>query len=114
VAYGPALLKPDVKNLELSRVSAAIVLAGANKAFLEEFGLKDAASAVNGILEKKQFYRLKDYDDLLLEKFAIYGSLRKIEERVEKLRAVGMDQVVFATPLCRNLASVKKVGEAFS
>lgn len=114
VAYGPALLKPDMKNLELLRISAAIVLGGANKAFLEEFGLKDVASAVNGVLEKRQFHRLKNYDDLLLEKFAIYGSLREVEERVEKLRALGMDQVVFATPLCRNLASVKKVGEAFS
>ncbi len=114
VAYGPALLKPDVNNLDFLRVSAAVVFSGANKVFLEEFGLKDAASAVNEILEKRQFHKLIEYDGLLLEKFAIYGSLRKVEERIEALKALGMDQVVFATPLCRNFASVKKVGEAFS
>jgi len=114
VAYGPALLKPDEKNLELLRTSAAIVFSGANRVFLEEFGLEDAASEVDGILQKKRFHRLKDYDDILLEKFAIYGSLREVEERVEELKALGMDQVVFATPLCRNLTSVEKIGEAFS
>jgi hypothetical protein len=95
-------------------MSAAMVLSGANKAFLEEFRLENAASEVNGILQKKQFHKLEDYDDILLEKFAIYGNLREIEERIEELKALGMNHVVFATPLCRNLTSVKKIGEAFS
>ncbi len=114
VAYGPALLKPDEKNLEHLRVSAAIALGGANKDFLEEFGLEEAASTVSGMLEKRQFRRLRDYDDILFEKFSICGSLREVEERVEEIKALGMDQVVFAAPLCRNLASVKNVGDVFS
>jgi 5,10-methylenetetrahydromethanopterin reductase len=114
VAYGPALLKSDRKNLELLRVYTAVVFSGANKAFLEEFRLENAALKVGGILQKEQFGRLKDYDDILLEKFAIYGSLREVEERIEGLKALGMNQVVFATPLCRNFTSVKKIGQAFS
>ncbi len=114
VAYGPALLKPDRKNVGLLRISAAIVFRGANKAFLEEFGLEDAALEVDGILQKRQFPRLRDYDSILLEKFATYGSLSEVGERVEELKALGIDQVVFATPLCRNLKSVKKIGETFS
>jgi len=113
VAYGPSLLKPDRKNLQLLRISAAIVFSGANKAFLEEFGLEKASLEVNEILKNKQFYRLKIYDDILLEKFAIYGSLREIEERIEELKALGIDQIVFSSPQCRNLSSVKKIGETF-
>ncbi len=114
VAYGPALLKPDKGNLDLLRISAATVFSAANKTFLEEFGLEDKASKVDQILLKRQFQRLKDYDDVLLEKFAIYGSMREVEERVGELEALGISQVVFATPLCRDLTSVRKVGEEFS
>ena len=114
VAYGPALLKPDEKNLGLLRISAAMMLSGANKVFLEEFGLGDAASEVGEILAKEEFHKLGDYDSILLEKFALHGSLLDLEKRVEELDALGMNQVVFATPLCRNLSSLKKIGEAFS
>jgi 5,10-methylenetetrahydromethanopterin reductase len=113
-AYGPTLLKPEEKNIELLRVSAAIVLSGGNKTFLREFGLEETASEVNGILHKRQFHKLRMYDDLLLSKFAISGSLCEVEERVDELKHLGICQVVFATPLCRDVASIKKIGDAFS
>jgi len=114
VAYGPALLEPDKKNLEHLRISAAIVLSGANRTLVEEFGLEDAASEVDKILREKQFYRLKEYDGILLEKFAIHGSLHELEQRVDEIKALGMHHIVLATPFCRNLESIEKVGQAFT
>jgi 5,10-methylenetetrahydromethanopterin reductase len=113
VAYGPTLLEPDEKNLMLLRISAAIVFSGSNKVFLKEFNLEDSAFDVSRILKKKQYQRLGEYDDILLKKFALYGSLHEIEERVDKLTDLGMNQIVFATPLCRNIDSVKKLGIFF-
>jgi 5,10-methylenetetrahydromethanopterin reductase len=109
VSYGPTLLKPDVKNLQLLRISAAIVFSGANRSFLAAFGLENKMVEVRRILERKRFSKLKQYDDILLEKFAIYGSLKEIEDIVEELQTLGMNQIVFSTPLCRNLRSMEKI-----
>jgi len=103
-AYGPALLRPDGENERFLRAAAFIVLAGANKAFLEEFGLEALANEARENLRKGRISteRLR----LSLEKFALAGDLEEIKAKFQELEVLGVNEVILATPICRNLASI--------
>lgn len=112
-AFGPTLLKTNNENLlsEL-RVSAAVVAVGANKSFIKEFKLEKEIEEVKEAFVKGEFNALTKYDEFLLNKFAVYGSLQEIKNKVEELKNIGVDQVIFGAPLCKNLEAVKKLGSS--
>ncbi|MEM3151689.1 MAG: 5,10-methylenetetrahydromethanopterin reductase, partial [Candidatus Bathyarchaeia archaeon] len=58
------------------------------------------------------FDALKKYDEFLIEKFAIYGNLEEIKNKIEELKRIGVDQVIFGAPFCKNLEAIKIVGES--
>jgi 5,10-methylenetetrahydromethanopterin reductase len=112
-AFGPVLLKTNNKELlnEL-RVSAAIVAAGANKSFIKEFKLEEEVKEVREDLVKSKFNGLIKHDEFLLGKFAVYGDFQEVKNKIEELKSIGVDQIIFGAPLCKNLEAVKKLGKA--
>lgn len=117
-SYAPAMLF-DFKNLSEKRrkkirryllLSCATVLAGANKAFLEEFGLKDIAAAIRKALSEKRHEDIKSYEKILLENFSISGSIEEVIEKCKEIRSIGIDQIIFATPFAYNKRAIEKAG----
>lgn len=108
--YAPSLLLPDAKNLTRLRVAAAIVASGSPRAFQEEFGLAERIADVKAALTKGRYDLLRGYESFLLDRFTVSGGLDEIEARIEDLRVLGVDQVIFATPMSRNLRSIEGLG----
>ncbi len=105
-AYGPSLVLPDRKNENYLRISAATVIAGGNRVFLEDFGLLDVSNEIRDVLKKRRYDSLEDYARIL-DKFTISGDIGEIKCRVEELEKLGVDQVVFSSPLSNNPESIK-------
>lgn len=110
-AYAPALLLPDEKNLTRLRVGAAIVASGSSRAFQEEFGLAEKICEIRAALQKGRYDLLREHEPFLLDRFTISGGLEEIGTRIEDLRALGIDQVIFATPMGRNPGSIERLGK---
>ncbi len=110
-AYGPALLLPDHANEPLLRTAVTIVLAGANEAFLREFGLVTQARDARETMAEKSS---KTEGILPLDKLALAAPLMEMRKMLQGLSCNGVDEVVLATPMCRNLASVKMLADAYS
>lgn len=104
--YGPALLLPDPENEPLLLAAARVVFRGANKAFLKEFGML-------GLNETGTEPSLHANNRVLLEKFTIAGDSHTIVDRIQELFNVGIDEVILATPMCRNINSVKRLPELY-
>lgn len=105
-AYGPALLLPDPANEPLLRAAATIVLAGANEAFLREFDLTlQAREAREAMVEKLPNVA----DQCSLGKFVLAGGLTELGMMLRKLSDRGIDEVVLATPFCRNPEAIRTV-----
>lgn len=113
-SIGPCLLENDVKNFRAIKVAAGIVLRGMNKRFLKEFKLTKLAKEIDIALESKNYEKLERYRGLLLEKFAIYGSIERVLERVRELEKLSIKHLIFGTPLYRNINQVKVLGEALN
>jgi 5,10-methylenetetrahydromethanopterin reductase len=112
-AFGPVLLKPATKELLMAlRISAAVVAAGANKSLIKEFNMHTQIEEIKKIFEKNEFNALESYDEFLINKFAVYGDIEEIKSKIEELRKIGVDQVVFGTPFCKDFEAIKKLGEA--
>lgn len=138
-AFGPVLLKPATKELLMAlRISAAVVAAGANKSLIKEFNMHTQIEEIKGILEltkefielikefdayarieeikrifkRNEFNALRNYDEFLINKFAVYGDIEEIKSKIEELRKIGVDQVVFGTPFYKDFEAIKKLGEA--
>ncbi len=105
-AYGPSLVLPDKKNENHLRISAATVIAGGNRVFLEDFGLVEVSEEIRTILKKRRYDTLKKYDRVL-DKFTISGDIREIKGRIEELEKLGIDQVIFSSPLSNNPESIR-------
>jgi alkanesulfonate monooxygenase SsuD/methylene tetrahydromethanopterin reductase-like flavin-dependent oxidoreductase (luciferase family) len=108
-AYGPALLLPDPVNEPLLREAATTVITGANEVFLREFSLTSQAERAREILASKHS---KTDLRLSLERFVLAGKLTEMKAMLEKLFDKGVDEIILATPMCRNLASVKTLAGA--
>ena len=106
-AYGPALLLPDPVNEPLLREAATMVIAGANEVFLSEFSLTTQAGRAREVLARKHS---KTDLRLSLDRFVLAGNLTEMKAMLEKLFDKGVDEVILATPMCRNLPSVKTLG----
>jgi 5,10-methylenetetrahydromethanopterin reductase len=112
-AFGPVLLKPATKELLMAlRISAAVVAAGANKSLIKEFNMHTQIEEIKKIFEKNEFNALESYDEFLINKFAVYGDIEELKSKIEELRKIGVDQVVFGTPFCKDFEAIKKLGEA--
>jgi len=113
-AYAPSLiLNNATKKLEKRLLMAsAIVLAGSNKKFQEEFNLSHAAEEIRKIIEKVQYAKLEKYRALLLEKFSISGSAEEVEERCREIGKKGIAQVIFATPMELSREAIISLGGA--
>ena len=109
-AYGPALLLPDHANEPLLRVAARIVIAGANEVFLREFGLISQASEAREALNGRP---RRNGNNMPLEKLVLTGGPAEMGAKMQKLSRMGLDEVVLATPMCRNLDSVRALANAF-
>ncbi len=114
-AFGPVLLKPVSEKLLISlRISAAIVAAGANEFFVKKFGIKEEVKKIRRIFAKGDFEALKKYDEFLIEKFAIYGEPDEVLNKIEELKNIGVDQVIFGAPFCKDLEGIKKLSKALN
>ncbi len=106
-SIGPCLLEGDVKNFKAVKVAAGIVLRGMNKHFLKAFKLTELAKEIDIALENKNYTKLEKYRELLLEKFAIYGTIEQVLERVRELEKLNIKHLIFGTPLYRNINQIK-------
>jgi alkanesulfonate monooxygenase SsuD/methylene tetrahydromethanopterin reductase-like flavin-dependent oxidoreductase (luciferase family) len=106
-AYGPALVLPDPVNQHTLRLNVAIILSGANQAFLREFDLENEAAKAREALEVKGM--IPGDLDLPWGKFALMGGVAQLREKLEGLADMGIDEVILSTPMCKNLASVSEL-----
>ncbi len=106
-AYGPALLLPDPENEPLLMSAARVVLTGANQTFLKELSFATQSG------EKTSRWSTEDIDRLSMDRFTMAGESTAMIERLQQLSALGVDEVVLATPMCRNLASVETLAKLY-
>jgi 5,10-methylenetetrahydromethanopterin reductase len=111
-AFGPILLKPAREELLMAlRISTAIVASGANKSLVKKFNIEKEVEEIKKIFVKGDFNALKKYDEFLIKKFAIYGNIKEVKNKIEKLKRIGVDQIIFGAPFCKDLEGIKKIGE---
>jgi len=110
---GPSLIRENTNDnsrlIRALRIASSIVLKGMNRHFLEEFELVEVANEIKRILLHKEYWKLKRYDKLLLEKFSIYGTLDEIEHLVEELSKLNVKRIIFGPPLYRRIDLVRKL-----
>lgn len=111
-AYAPSLIFSSASRNLVKRllIASAIVLAGSNKRFQEEFSLVQRADEVRKMLEKEQYAKLEKYKPLLLENFAISGSTEEVKERCEEMKKLGIAQAIFATPMGLGREAILSLG----
>lgn len=106
VAYGPALLLPSEFE-EDAILASAIVLKGVEKRFgleIKEDLKRLVEMRRKGIsIRNSELFRMKD---LLLERFAIAGSIEEVSSRIRQLLKV-CDHVVLSDPFFRDQNSMK-------
>jgi alkanesulfonate monooxygenase SsuD/methylene tetrahydromethanopterin reductase-like flavin-dependent oxidoreductase (luciferase family) len=112
-AYAPSLiLNRATKRLEKRLlIASAVVLAGSNKKFQEEFGLEQAAKEVKSIIENEKYEKLGKHKKLLLERFSITGTAEEVKSKCEKIKALGINQIIFATPFGMSKSAITAAGE---
>jgi 5,10-methylenetetrahydromethanopterin reductase len=109
--YGPSLVLPDDELVGHLRGAAAVVAAGANHVFVRENGLVDLVHDIRRIVKEKRWRDLAVYEEPLLENFAIAGSGDEIKKRIQEYEKMGIDQVIFGTPLGRSLEAIEAIGD---
>ena len=113
---GPSLVREksvDEKLVRALRIASAIVLKGMGKCFLEKFELSEIAFEIRNYLVRGDYWKLRKYDKLLLEKFSLYGSLNEIEETIKELSKLNVKRVILGPPLYRRVDLVRKVFSYF-
>ncbi|MFQ5800531.1 MAG: LLM class flavin-dependent oxidoreductase [Candidatus Hydrothermarchaeales archaeon] len=108
-AYAPALLLPDKKNEKAILLASAFVAAGSNPSFQEHFSLKEEVEEVRLILKEKRYDALEEKKDFLLERFAICGDDATIKKRIREFKKLGLNQIIFGSPVTYNLHSVEVI-----
>jgi len=110
---GPSLIRGNISDdnrlVRALRIASSIVLKGMNRCFLEEFELVEVANEIRRNLLHKEYWKLKRYDRLLLEKFSIYGTLDEIEDRIVELSKLNVKRIIFGPPLYRRIDFVRKL-----
>ena len=117
-SYAPAMIFEDEINGKEKKklkkyllISCAIILAGANKRFLEEFSLEEKAHAMRKALSEKNYEKIKAHENFLLENFSISGSFEEVMERCGEIKKLGIAQIIFATPFCYNKKAIERAGD---
>ncbi len=98
VAIAPSLILPDKENERELLYAAGVIVAGANKVFLEEAGIYKEAQEVRKKVVNGNFRALVEHKDFLLENFTLSGTQKEFVEKVEELMKLGLDQVIFGSP----------------
>lgn len=109
-AYAPALLLPDKVNEKAILLASAFVVAGSNPSFQEHFGLKEEVRKIRLILKEKRYDMLEEKKDFLLERFAICGDETAVKRRIKEFKKLGLNQVIFGSPVTYNLRSAEIIG----
>jgi len=109
-AYAPSLIFGDKKLEKRLLIASAVVLAGSNKKFQEEFSLEQTAKEVKDMIENGQYEKLEKHKKQLLERFSISGTAEDVKSRCEEIKKLGMNQVIFATPLGMNKSAITALG----
>lgn len=109
-AYGPSLLLPDMGLEKNALIAAGVVARGSNNVFVKEMGIEKEIREIRGIFKEKKLPELSRHREFLLENFALVGDINEIQDKIKKLDNIGMDQVVFGSPLARNMDSIEKIG----
>lgn len=112
--YGPSLLLTDTQNEKHLLIAAGIVASGMPKELQIEFGLEGQIEQIKNHLMHKNYGELRQYQEFLLDNFTLSGTLQQISEKIDGIKEIGIDQVVFGTPICRNLEAVNKLGRVIS
>ncbi len=111
--YAPSLILPDNdKNYKRLVISAAYVFTGYPKSFLEEFSLKDKYEDIKKVLN--DYSKLKLYEKFLIENFTISGNADEVLDKINRYKKIGIDIIVFATPIYKSLKSLKILSELIS
>ncbi len=107
---GPALLKTfDSRLIRALRIASAIVLKGMNEKFLRNFGFESLAEDIKKILSSGDYWKLGRYDNVLLDKFAIYGDIVDFETRIEELSKLNVNRLILGPPIYRDRNLIEKV-----
>lgn len=109
--YGPSLVLPDEELVGNLRGAAAVVAAGANHVFARDMGIVDLVHDIRQIVMEKRWGALGDYEDELLSTFTLSGSAGDIARRIKEYETLGIDQVVFGTPLAKSLDAIHSIGD---
>ncbi len=108
--YGPSLILPDAQNEKKLLLAASVVASSMPKELQIEFDLEKKINQIKNYLQQKNYKELKKYEDFLYSNFTLSGTLEQISKRVEEMVENKIDQVVFGTPICRNLEAIEKLG----
>lgn len=111
--YGPALILPDEENMDVLRMASAIVARGHCDACVDALTIQEKIGQIDDLVARGRWDELSGYDEWLLDRFSISGSLQEIQERVERFHELGVDQVVFGAPINRNPDSIRRLNHAF-
>ena len=112
--YAPSLILPDEKNYMDLILSAAYILTGYPKSFLEDFDLIEIKSVIEKALNKKDLTEIKRYEKFLIENFTISGDVNEILDKLKLYKKIGIDLVIFATPIYKNFHNLKILAESIS
>ncbi len=105
--YAPALAECSDENLKKLLYASAVIIRGANKDFLEEFGIKKIADEI-----KNDITKVFKYKDFLLENFTIGKNVDEIVDRVREYKKIGVDMCIFASPIYYSHNGIKRLVEA--
>jgi len=105
--YAPALVVPDKKNEKAILIASAIVAAGSNQRFIEEFGFEEEVAEIRKSLKSGRYDELSGKRDFLLDRFAIYGEIDDLRSRIDEYRKMGIDQVILGSPFTYSLEAIE-------
>jgi len=110
--YAPAHLAPDKKGEKAVLFASAHVLSGSNKTFQERFNLQGDVEEIRKAMRQGGYERLRERKDFLLGRFAFYGSVEELLERMRVLKKMGVELVILGSPFAHSLKAIELLARA--
>ncbi len=88
------------KAKELAKMVVAFILSSMSPSLLRKHGLEDKARIVRKLIVKGDWMEIKkviNYD--IVEKLSISGSKTEVIEKIDKLKKLGVNQIVIGSPI---------------
>ena len=114
--FPPSLVgtsKPCEKQMSV-KASAAIVALGLSPSILKQFGLREKLKPAIDKMRTHGFTNsiVEMIDQRILDRFSLCGSIESNSKKLEQLKEMGVDIVVYGPPQGASLKSVEQLVEA--